>query len=395
MDKQVCFNDTDCGEDKMCIFDYNICKNSDKCKNICINKKEYYENPKCINNNTYNKLNSNNINKNINIKNKKECIDWAKKQECNKSGKCNSIIYRHQKHSILDKFKGFMNIISGNTNHNIETDDHKKMKLYQNQHKNTSDINSKLKYSYQCTNNGGNFQSDYMKINGNIDANCPVNKNDEKFKNICAVLDIKQSEIDPYNNLNCDFNHHINYNLPKTSDELLEYDNIKKKEIEKDKENMINNIIDLKNKYNDKYINNIEEFSIETSGPNNNLITSNCNWTYTDTSGLILHGDHNCNIDNVNIAINNDNQEKRENSIILSEKNTTITDLENQLNRANSDEDKILLLNNLKKKIRREIEDKQNNEIVLLNTIKYLLIVFFIIIIIAMIYFIFSKIQLT
>ena len=91
MVKEECFKDSDCGEDKMCIFDYAFYYDNNKvsCQNICINKNDYYNNPSCIDNNTFDKLSSSSINKNTTLSNKKECIEWAKKQNCSKDGSCN------------------------------------------------------------------------------------------------------------------------------------------------------------------------------------------------------------------------------------------------------------------------------------------------------------------
>lgn len=394
MVKKGCFTDNDCGEDKMCIFDYDICKDNMKCQNICINKKDYYNNPKCVNNNIYNKLNSTNINKNIRIKNKKDCIDWAKKQECSKNNTCNSIIYRHKKHSIIDKFKGFVHVITGNTKHKIETDNHKKLRLYKKQHNDNNHKDSKIQYSYQCTNNGGSFKSDNMRIKDNLNISCPVNKNDEKFKNICATVDINNSDITDYNNLDCDFNHHVNYNLPKSSEELLEYDNKKNELIEEDKKNIINNIIELKNKFKEKY-NTVENFkvSVKKGVPPQN-ITTNCSWEYNNDDGLILYSDDkNCDQIDTQNSFNsymsdiNSKLDKNKNTIIALQGNIIGLGKDKQSGHGN----KILELKNLNKKIRREIEEKRDNEKVLLNTIKYLLIILSIIFIITIIYFIFKK----
>lgn len=228
--KEGCYKDSDCGNNEMCIFDYEVCKNSIECKNICINKNEYFNNPMCVENSKYNELNSSNINKNLNTKNKEECIEWAKKQECTKNNSCNSIIYRHKEHSIIDTFKGIAHIITNKAKQILESSDHKKFKLHhQNYLNNTYDNdNSHLNYSYKCTNNGGEFNSEKLKLNSNINTECPINKNDEKFKNVCAVLNINNNDKKPYHNLNCDFNLHNNHTLPKSKKELLKYDENKK-----------------------------------------------------------------------------------------------------------------------------------------------------------------------
>jgi hypothetical protein len=302
MNKSNCYDDKDCGKDKMCIFDFTICKNKIKCQNICINKEEYYNNPSCINNKKYSDLNSDNINKNLNLNNKKECISWAKEQECTKNNNCNSIIYRHKQHSILDIFKGFGKIFSDKIKHNIETSDHKKLKLHQNKYikdgydKSKSSIN----YNYKCTNNGGEYKSGDVQLKTDINISCPIDKKDEKFKNVCAVLNIDDKDIKPYNNLNCDLNHHINYTLPKTEEELIEYDKQKLQEKENNKLKIIEDIKQLKDKYNT-----IEHFDIsinKTGKVPKSLHATSCFWKF-DNNTLNIYGNNSCDISKLNKSV--------------------------------------------------------------------------------------------
>ena len=384
-----CFNNSDCGENKMCIFDYEVCKNSIKCQNICIDKKEYYNNPKCIDNNKYNELNSSNINKNINLNNKEDCISWAKKQECTKNNSCNSIIYRHKKQSFLDNFKGIANIFTNNTKHNIETDNHKKLKLHQEQYiKNGYDKKSNLHYSYNCSNNGGNYKKENIPLNSDIDINCPVNKNDETFKNVCAVLDINNKHIKPYHNLNCDFNVHNNHNLPKSQIELDKYNNQKIESHKQNKKDILYKIANLKKEYNLSKNELIEKFdNIQIITDQNKILENSHSDCYWDISGdkLLFYASDKCDINTINTMIQNQNNQKITYDSNITELNDIITDSKNSHNNSRNTVKQNLL--NLNEKIRTEIENEKKNENMFLYIVKYLLIIFTILFIITIIYF--------
>ena len=395
MNKSNCYNDKDCGNEKMCIFDYTICKNKIKCQNICINKDEYYNNPGCINNKKYNDLNLDNINKNLKLNNKKECISWAKKQECSKNNTCNSIIYRHKQHSILDIFKGIGNFVSDKIKHNIETSDHKKLKLHKNKYikdgydKSKSSIN----YNYKCTNNGGKYNSGNISLQTDINVSCPIDKKDEKFKNICAVLKIDDKDVKPYNNLNCDFNHHKNYILPRTEEQLMEYDKQKLKDKENKKLKIIEDIKQLKNKYNT-----VENFKIDTSiEVPNKLHSTNCYWSYDKNKNTLnIHGDKNCNIPDLDSGYNL-NGGLGEDPILDNSLNIISNNIKKYFNKYQTNfknNDKVLEKNlkNMNEKLRTKIEDEKNDERILMNIIKYLLIILTIIVCITIAYFIFTQV---
>ena len=396
MNKSNCYDDKDCGKDKMCIFDFTICKNKIKCQNICINKEEYYNNPSCINNKKYSDLNSDNINKNLNLNNKKECISWAKEQECTKNNNCNSIIYRHKQHSILDIFKGFGKIFSDKIKHNIETSDHKKLKLHQNKYikdgydKSKSSIN----YNYKCTNNGGEYKSGDVQLKTDINISCPIDKKDEKFKNVCAVLNIDDKDIKPYNNLNCDLNHHINYTLPKTEEELLEFDKQKLQEKENNKLKIIEDIKQLKDKYNT-----IEHFDIsinKTGKVHKSLHATSCFWNF-DNNTLNIYGDSSCDISKLNKSVllkdSIGKGSPSSHETLLQESQDISNNFYKLSNKFKGNEHNLEKnLRNMNEKLRTKIEDEKKDENILMNIIKYLLIILTVLVCITIAYFIFTQV---